>query len=88
MFNPQSYAVQIEKIGHFSMHSADEIRRDPIGYLDTHCLDALEHTSDEKSEAVCAFWDKYTEFKGKSIDELGEDIAEEFVKDFRELCHK
>ena len=84
--NPQYDAILIEKIGHFPYQSANEIRKDPIGYLDRTCLDRIERISEEKRKEVCAFWDKYQSHAGKSLDEIGEDIAQELIDDFQNLC--
>ena len=88
IFNPQHYAVIIEHTGNFPYQAANDIRRDPIGYLDTYILDSLEKASDISRDAVCAFWDKYEKYKGMRMDDIGETTVREIVSDFQKIIKK
>ena len=90
MFNPQSYAVSIEHYltskssAYASRGDADRIRLDPIEYLDG-VLKYYEVESETNANLSADFWDKYEEYKGKSIDEMGEDIISQLISDMKQL---
>lgn len=84
MFNPQSYAVRIErKLRAHALaaeHSADQIRRDPIGFMDV-ALSLYETQNEEYEFKAAEFWDRYESYKGKRLDDFGEETAKHFVED-------
>lgn len=84
MFNPQYLAVRIEhKLhakGYVGLHAADQIRSDPMGVMDT-VLRRYENLSEENDTRSADFWEKYEQYKGCRLDEFGEEVAEQFVKD-------
>ena len=82
MYNPQNYAISIERIIKAPAHSADEIRKNPLGYI-SDILDRLADESDEKRQQVFAFDDK--KYKGKPFGQWDEADATQMVKDLREL---
>lgn len=84
MFNAQNYAVRIEYKLHAhglaAEHSADQIRRDPIGFMDV-ALSLYERQNEEYEFKAADFWDKYESYKGKRLDDFGEETAKHFVED-------
>ena len=88
MFNPQSFAVNIERIltkrGYATLGNAYLIAKDPIGYMDSVLKD-YELMSEEHEKRSADFWDKYESYKGKSMGELGADLSQQLVKDIRKL---
>ena len=90
MFNPQSYARQIENIlvNHCLAlpNDAGIIRNRPFEYLDT-ALKRYEIQSAEKEKMAADLWDKYeNEIRlNLSLDELGEEKAKMLVNDIRAL---
>ena len=88
MFNPQAYAVRIEHClrGHaYAMYGdANDIRRDPIGFMDV-VLQRYEKISEINEEKAADFWDKYESFKGKRLDDFGEETAGHFAEDVAAL---
>lgn len=84
MFNAQNQAIRIEmklrECDRATMGDADYIRNDPMGFLDK-ILPHFERTSDEAENASADFWDRWESYKGKRLDEFGEEQAREFVSE-------
>lgn len=88
MFNAQSQAVRIEmklqECGWAKTGDADNIRKDPISFLGG-VLPRFECTSDEVENASADFWDRWESYKGKRLDEFGEEQAREFTNELINL---
>lgn len=84
MYNPQNYAISIERIIKAPTHSADQIEKNPLGYI-SDILDRLADESDEKRQKVFAFDDKYEKYKDTPFGKWDEADAAQMVKDLREL---
>lgn len=86
--NPQSWAVNFEhfllKRGYASLGSADTIRKNPLQFLDG-VLSNYEKQSEEKDKLSADFWDKYSHYKDKSMDEIGEEVVTQMLKDLKNL---
>ncbi|MFT3951159.1 MAG: hypothetical protein QM689_04295 [Oscillospiraceae bacterium] len=87
-YNPQSMAVSIERMlksyGLASDQDANQIRHDPIGFLD-RALTFYEKLSTENPEDSAKFWDKYGGLDRNSLDEFGEEFAEALFQDLKAL---
>ena len=87
MFNPQSYAVDIEKLFNFPFHSADKIRKNPLEFLKS-TLDGLYVKSEEKARLIDAFDEKYSKYKDTILDQWDEADIIQMIKDLREIKNK
>ncbi len=87
-YNFQSTAVFIEHIlrnhGLASYGDADNIRRDPLGFLDA-VLSIYEKQSEEKEIRAADFWEEYKSMEHKSLDDFGKDFSIRFYNGIKEL---
>lgn len=88
MYNPQWYAIRVEHIlepkGLAREHSADEIRRDPLGFMDG-VLGVYERQSEDREQKSADFWDEFEHLKGTRMDDWTEEDAMRFVNCVSEL---
>lgn len=86
MYNPHSYAVSIERIlsrhGLCATGDAGEIEKAPIAFLDSVLL-RYENASERNALQAAPFWDKYTNMKSISMQDLDEEGATALVAALR-----
>lgn len=84
MYNAHSYAYSIERMLKLPMHSADEIARNPLGYLEI-LLNKEYDKSDEKARLIDKLDAVYGKYNGIRMEDWEETDAAQFVKDLREV---
>ncbi len=82
MYNPHSYAVDIEKILKAPYQTANEIGKNPLEYLKSF-LDTVYEKSEEKARLIDSFDDKYNKYKNVPLINWNEEDAAQMVKDLR-----
>lgn len=84
MYNPQSYAVSIEKILKAPLHAADIIAKNPLEYMKGY-LDVVYEKSDEKARLIDTFDDKYKKYENVPLMNWREEDATQMVADLRNI---
>lgn len=82
MYNPHSYAVDIEKILKAPYQTANEIEKNPLEYLKSF-LDTIYEKTEEKARLIDSFDDKYNKYKNVPLINWNEEYAAQMVKDLR-----
>ena len=84
----QSIAVSLERFlintGYASIGDADEIRNNPFNFFDK-LLSIYEKQSEEKNQLAADFGEKYSCYKDKRLDDIGEEISNQMLNDFKSL---
>ena len=86
MFNAHSYAITMEKLLKTSLHSADEIERNPLEFL-KGLLDVEYDKSEEQAERINKFDDTYGKYNGVRLGEWEEADVIQMIKDLKEILH-
>lgn len=87
MYNHHSYAITIEKILHTSLHTADEIERDPLAYLESF-LDKVYKEDETKAKLIDLFDKKYAKYKSTHLCNWSEEDAKQMTNDLRKICSR
>lgn len=86
MYNPQSYAIQIESLLKLPSHTADKIAKNPFEFLKGF-LDKAYEKSEDKARLIDAFDEKYANYKNTHLINWTEADAKQLVEDLREIFH-
>lgn len=84
MYNAHAYAHNIERMLKLPMNSADDIARNPLGYLKI-LLNKEYDKSDEKAQLIDKFDATYGKYEGIRMEDWEESDAAQFVKDLRKI---